>query len=128
MDINRAPLITAIIAAAIVAGGVLVLWGKNSPYQDQPYEQKELSEASYDHCMINDDCALVQEEYCKTVRAVAKNSEFEWREKDVKQTETARREKQTCELAPEEHLDIKNFRTVCKQSKCVAEFSGNLAQ
>lgn len=126
---NRAPLISmAVVAAVITVGGLFILRDKNSSYQDQQNEQKGLPEMPYDICAIHDDCALVQEEHCKSVRAISKNRELQWREDDAQQTEIARRERQTCELAPKEHRDIKNFRALCRQSQCIAVFMGDLAQ
>ena len=74
-------------------------------------------------CKTDADCVLVQDGWCKTVLAVRKNKETEWKEENAKQVEIARQNRQTCELMPAEYLDIGNFRAVCKQSRCVVELT-----
>lgn len=126
---KKIPFITAvIIVVAAVTGGILIFQNRNSSDRDRQYEKQEPVGLSYDDCKINTDCVLVQEKWCKTVLAVNKTKEVEWREDSAKQTEIAQRERQTCKLMPEEYLDMKNFRAVCKQSECLAEFNGDLTR
>ena len=110
---------TIFVVVAILIGGGMFLILRNT---DTGQNQQSNTEIRADEiCETDADCVLVQDGWCKTVLAVHKNKETEWKEENAKQAETARLNRQTCELMPAEYLDIGNFRAVCKQSRCVEE-------
>ena len=110
---------TIFVVVAILIGGGMFLILRNT---DTGQNQQSNTEMRADEiCETDADCVLVQDGWCKTVLAVHKNKETEWKEENAKQVETARLNRQTCELMPAEYLDIGNFRAVCKQSRCIEE-------
>lgn len=116
--------IILVIAGAAIAGKKIF----DSLYPSKSYLYEQQAAEQQGDCTINADCALVQDKWCKTVLAVGEKEKAAWEEENARQAEIARRNRQTCELMPEEYLDIENFRAVCKQSKCDVEFIGGLAQ
>ncbi|MDZ4296079.1 MAG: hypothetical protein U1A16_01780, partial [Patescibacteria group bacterium] len=89
--------------------------------RDTERERPQTAEVELDGCREDAECVLVQDGWCKTISAVGKNKETEWKEENAKQVNIARQNRQTCEPMSAEYLDIGNFRAVCKQSRCVAE-------
>lgn len=120
--------IAVVIVAVVILGGMLIFQNKNSLFKNQPYESQEPVEFSYDSCTTSADCVLVQDGWCEIVLAVNKIKKAIWQEDNAKQTEIARQGRQTCKPMPEGYFDMNNFRAVCSQLKCIAEFIGNSAQ
>ena len=110
------PKIVFVVAAILIGGGMFVVLRNTE--RDKP----QIVEVRLDGgCKEDAECVLVQDGWCKTVLAVRKNKETEWKGENAKQVETARQNRQTCESMPAEYLDIGNFRAVCRQLRCVAE-------
>lgn len=105
------------VAILLLAAGVFFILTDRGEDQ-QPQIEAQSDEA----CAADADCVLVQDGWCKTILAVNKDKETEWKEENAEQTEAARQNRQTCELMPEEYFVIENFQPVCRQSECVAEF------
>ncbi|MBI2035930.1 MAG: hypothetical protein HYT12_04625 [Candidatus Liptonbacteria bacterium] len=122
MKIIFQPKTVFVVAAILIVGGLFVVL--RNIERDGP----QTAEVELDGCREDAECVLVQDGWCKTISAVNKNLEAEWKEENVKQAEAARQNRQTCEPMPAEYLDIGNFRAVCRQSKCAAKFIGVLAQ
>ena len=107
-----------VVVAILIGGGMFVVLRNTDTGQNQ---QSNTEIRADEICETDADCVLVQDGWCKTVLAVHKNKETERKEENSEQAETARQNRQTCELMPAEYLDIGNFRAVCKQSRCVEE-------
>jgi len=74
-------------------------------------------------CNIQTDCVLVRGGWCGTVLAINKNNENDWKKEDVRQTERARQNRQTCKPTVKGYTDISNFSASCEQSRCIAKFT-----
>ena len=107
-----------IVVAILIGGGIFVVLRNTDTGQNQ---QSNTEIRADEICETDTECVLVQDGWCKTVLAVRKSKEIEWKEENTKQIETARQNQQTCEPMPAEFSDVGNFRAVCKQSRCVAE-------
>lgn len=119
-----------VVAAVFIIVGTVGI-GKtifDSLYSSKSYLYEQQAAEQQGRCTTDADCALVQDRWCKTVLAVGEKEKAAWEEENVRQTEIARRNRQTCKLMLEEYLDIKNFRAVCRQSQCDVEFIRGLAQ
>jgi len=105
-----------VVAAILIGGGIFVV------LRNTEGDTPQTTEVQLDGgCKEDTECVLVQDGWCKTVLAVRKSKETEWKEENAKQVEIARQNRQTCEPMPAEFFDVGNFRAVCKQSRCVAE-------
>ena len=105
-----------VVVAILIGGGRFVV------LRDTERDKPQTAELQLDgDCVEDAECVSVQDGWCKTILAVHKNNETEWKKENAEQVETARQNRQTCEPMPAEYLDIGNFRAVCKQLRCVAE-------
>lgn len=117
---TKTPLIIIgiLVVALLVGGGVFIFYDKDASYQEWQPQAEDLEGG----CMEDTDCVLVQDRRCRTITAIDKTKITVWEVENAKQTEIARKNRQTCESMPDEYFEIDNFEITCRQSKCMAEF------
>lgn len=120
--------ILIVVAILLIVGGIfLLLRDDNLLYQYQ-YQQNQRAEENLYGCNSDTECVLVKSGYCGTVLAVNKEKETEWKEKNAKETERAKRDQGTCKPTFQEYIEIKNFKASCQQSRCKTVFVGKLQE